>query len=306
MISQKCKICNLELGSVAALHRHIKKEHCLAPKDYYPLIYDRRDLFDGDLIEFRDIKQYFVTDFNSKGNFLEWIKSGSPEVLSYVIKILERRAEEKGSRIIPSHVELKSLFAPNLSDYINLFGNVENFRAALAEKGLEMKLGVQNPEFKQGELKILVDTREQTPLPFSNCKVQKLIVGDYAPSDDFFCNLAVERKSLYDLAGTLTKGYERFEKEIQRAKELGIYLVVVTESSFIDALDFSPKNSFTQRIGGPFLFNKIRQLMLENDNVQFVFVRNREKSMLMIEKIFRMGEAAKTVDLEFLKDSGHL
>jgi len=283
MISQKCKICNLELGSVAALHRHIKKEHCLAPKDYYPLIYDRRDLFDGDLIEFRDIKQYFVTDFNSKGNFLEWIKSGSPEVLSYVIKILERRAEEKGSRIIPSHVELKSLFAPNLSDYINLFGGVDNLSSSLESSNLKLKLGVEKPALKSGDLKISVDTREQTPLPFDNFQVQKLIVGDYAPNDDFFCNLFCERKSINDLAGTLTKGYERFEKEIQRAKELGAYLVVVTEFPFIDALEYSPKNSFSQKIGGAYLFNKIRTFLLQYDNIQFPHVD-------ILQRLFQLGQ----------------
>jgi ERCC4-type nuclease len=296
----------MENGSVAALHRHIKKEHGFSPKDYYPLFYERRDLFDNELIEFRDIKQYFVTDFNCKGNLLEWIKSGSPEVLNYTLEILKKRAEEKKTNLIPSHVELKSLFAPNLSDYLNLFGGESNFSSRLSDSGLKMKLGVEKPELKLGELKISIDTREQSPLPFKNCQVQKLIVGDYMPSDEFFSNLACERKSLYDLAGTLTKGYDRFEREIRRAKDLGIYLVVVTESSFVDAYDFSPKNSFSQRIGGPFLFNKIRQLMTENDNVQFVFTRNREKSMLMIEKIFRMGEAAKTADLEYLKDNGDL
>ncbi len=306
MINQKCKVCGIENGSVAALHRHIKKEHGFSPKDYYPLFYERRDLFDNELIEFRDIKQYFVTDFNCKGNLLEWIKSGSPEVLNYTLEILKKRAEEKKTNLIPSHVELKSLFAPNLSDYLNLFGGESNFSSRLSDSGLKMKLGVQKPELKLGELKISVDTREQEPLPFEDCSVNKLIVGDYAPSDDFFCNLFIERKSINDLAGTLTKGLERFEKEIQRAESLGAYLVVVTEFPFIDALEYSPKNSFSQRIGGAFLFNKIRSLMTNYNNIQFVFSRNRDRSMSIIESVFRMGEAAKVVDLEYLKDNGHL
>ncbi len=306
MINQKCKVCGMELGSIAALHRHIKKEHGFSPKDYYPLFYERRDLFDNELIEFRDIKQYFVTDFNCKGNLLEWIKTGSKEVRDYTLEILKKRAEDKKTNLIPSHVELKSLFAPNLSDYLSLFGGEGKFSDSLGELGLKMKLGVQKPELKSGELKISVDTREQSPLPFKNCQVQKLIVGDYSPSDDFFCNLVCERKSLYDLAGTLTKGYDRFEREIQRAKDLGIYLVVVTESSFVDSIEYSPRNSFSQRIGGAYLFNKIRLLMTTYDNVQFVFAKNRDASIRIIEAIFRMGEAAKSVDLEFLKDNGYL
>jgi len=66
---------------------------------------------------------------------------------------------------------------------------------------------------ERGELKIFIDTREQTPLSFANSEVKKLIVGDYCPNDSFFCNLFVERKSIFDLAGTLTKGLERFERE---------------------------------------------------------------------------------------------
>jgi hypothetical protein len=46
--------------------------------------------------------------------------------------------------------------------------------------------------------------------------------------------------------------------------------------------------------------------MTDYDNIQFVFAKNRQKSTSMIEAIFRMGEAAKYVDLEFLKDKGVL
>ena len=60
--------------------------------------------------------------------------------------------------------------------------------------------------------------------------------------------MLVERKSIFDLAGTLTKGIDRFCREIERAGELGSYLVVVVDSSFTDAFEYSPKNSFSQKI----------------------------------------------------------
>lgn len=301
-----CKVCGEESGSFAALHRHLKKEHGMAPNEYYPFYFDRRDLFDDELIEFKDVKSYFNTDFNSKYNFLKWASIGGEKVKSYCLDILVKRAAEKGIDVIPSHVELKSLFAPSLSDYFTIFDGVENFQEALAGKGLKMKLGVGEVPQKEGDFKVYVDTREQTPLNFKDCEVKKLIVGDYQPDGDFFVNLSVERKSLHDFAGTLSKGLERFEKEIQRAAQLGIYLVVVVESSFVDSLEYSPKNSFSQRIGGAYLFNKVRMLMTENNNVQFVFAKNRQKSMELIERIFRAGEAAKGLDLELLKDLGKI
>jgi ERCC4-type nuclease len=303
----KCQVCGAETGSFSTLHRHIKKDHGLIPRDYYPLFFNRRDLFDGELIEFKDIKQYFSTNFNSKYNFLKWIAPGGKEVQDYSINILKERAEEKQTNLIPSHVEMKSLFVPCLSDYITMFKGVENLKSNLRTVGLEMKLQTEIPEFKSGPMNVYVDTREQTPLNFGQAsEVKKLIVGDYCPSEEFFCNVFVERKSIYDLAGTLTKGIERFAKEVERAAELGIYLVVVTECSFIDAFEYSPKNSFSQKIGGAFLFNKLRKFMTDYNNIQFVFAPNRYRSVEIIDKIFRMGEAAKTTDLEYLKDRGLL
>ena len=299
----KCQVCSTETGNFSALHRHIKKEHGLMPRDYYPLFFPRQDLFDNEPIDFKDIKQYFSTNFNSKYNFLKWIAPGGKEVQDYSIKILKERAEEKGTNLIPSHVELKSLFAPHLNDYITLFNSVDSFKTVLCEAGLKMKLDAVQPEFKPGPMHVFVDTREQTPLNFSGgSEVKKLIVGDYCPSEEFFCNVLVERKSLFDLAGTLTKGIERFAREVERAAELGIYLVVVTESSFSDAFEYSPKNSFSQKIGGPFLFNKVRKFMTDYNNIQFVFAKNSDRSTQLIESIFRMGESAKLLDLEWLKD----
>lgn len=302
----QCKICGEDLTSFPSLHRHLKKEHGTSPIEYYPLFFDRRDKFDDELIPFKDVKSYFSTDFNSRYNLLKWAAKATDEVRDYILDLLVKRSEEKQTNLIPSHVELKSLFTPCLTDYLSIFGGKDKFCKALAENGLLMKLDSDTVDQKTGEFKIFIDTREQNPLPFANSEVKKLIVGDYCPDNNFFSNVFVERKSLYDFAGTMTKGLERFEKEINRASELGAYLVVVIESSFLDALEYSPKNSFSQKIGGAYLFNKVRKLMRENQNIQFVFSRNRDNSMKIIESIFRMGEAAKKTDLEFLKDSGQL
>ncbi len=301
----QCKICGTDLTSFSSLHRHLKKDHGTSPVEYYPLFFDKRDKFDGELIPFKDIKSYFSTDFNSKYNLLKWASTSTEEVKEYILEILINRAKEKETNLIPSHLELKSLFAPSLSDYITIFGGVDKFSYILGENGLSLKLLTSTPELKSGEMKIFIDTREKNALsfPFST-QVKKAIVGDYFPSEEFFCNVGVERKSLFDLAGTLTSGIDRFTKEIERASELGFYLVVVVESSFTDAFNYSPKNSFSQRIGGAYLFNKIRKIMTDYNNIQFVFSSNRHRSVEIVEKIFRAGEAVKTMDLEWCKDMG--
>jgi len=80
---------------------------------------------------------------------------------------------------------------------------------------------------------IIQDTREQTPLVFTNLPVvvDGLTTGDYSVrglEDDF----AVERKTLPDLFGSLTSGRERFMRELQRMQAFPFrrLLVIGSES----------------------------------------------------------------------------
>ena len=64
---------------------------------------------------------------------------------------------------------------------------------------------------------LLIDTREQAPLSFTTfpSEVSTLPTGDYSVRglED---TIAVERKSVSDLIGSLTSGRERFQREVQR------------------------------------------------------------------------------------------
>jgi ERCC4-type nuclease len=80
-------------------------------------------------------------------------------------------------------------------------------------------------------VKILIDTREQTPLDFSRyqgVEVERagLATGDYSAAglEDF---IALERKSLPDLVACIGPERERFERELQRGKALDFFGVAV-------------------------------------------------------------------------------
>lgn len=66
---------------------------------------------------------------------------------------------------------------------------------------------------------LLVDTREQRPLQFSHLPAESatLYTGDYSVKglEEVF---AVERKSLADLAGSLTRERDRFMREMHRLR----------------------------------------------------------------------------------------
>jgi DNA excision repair protein ERCC-4 len=88
---------------------------------------------------------------------------------------------------------------------------------------------------------LAVDTREQAPFSFQGFEAREndqrvplviptqltsLQTGDYSVSG-FESRVAVERKSLEDLYGTLGGGRERFERELERLQEMDFAAVVV-------------------------------------------------------------------------------
>jgi len=81
-------------------------------------------------------------------------------------------------------------------------------------------------------MKIICDTREQTPLTFAHSRYAAqveagaLTVGDYSLAG-LTDRVAVERKSLPDLVACLGRERERFERELQRAAALDAFMVVV-------------------------------------------------------------------------------
>lgn len=81
---------------------------------------------------------------------------------------------------------------------------------------------------------IIVDTREQLPL-FNGAR-QTLNVGDYT-TKLLLNKFHIERKSLQDLYGTLTKGNTRFKYELFRAAYHHINLEVYVEGTREDFIN---------------------------------------------------------------------
>lgn len=75
---------------------------------------------------------------------------------------------------------------------------------------------------------VIVDTREQLPWKFPGFEyqVQALKSGDYSLAG-YENQVSIERKSLNDFIGTLTKGRERFERELKRLESCRYKCVVV-------------------------------------------------------------------------------
>ena len=112
---------------------------------------------------------------------------------------------------------------PSIDLYKKFFGS---YSAACSElgyqplyaKGINKEFLQDDPSLK--DLRILVDTREQLPLKFKNTTSMKLDFGDYAVSGDHYDYTYVDRKSESDFKSTMTSGFDRFKREMDRAKSL--------------------------------------------------------------------------------------
>jgi ERCC4-type nuclease len=117
-------------------------------------------------------------------------------------------------------------------------------------------------------LLILCDSREQAPLDFSTyqevdkVEVVGLPFGDYtAVLDGSPVPVCFERKSIADLWGTMTSGYERFRKEMLKAKECGHKLILITEGTYSDVANGFDRSKFS----GDSMLKKLHTLYVKYD-----------------------------------------
>lgn len=132
---------------------------------------------------------------------------------------------------------------------------------------------------------VYVDTREQTPIEFKRSISIKLIVGDYT-TKKHYNKLHLERKSPADLYGTILSGHKRFHKELRRAFEHQIGLIMVIECSEEKFYSMLWKGGKFCKVK-PETLLKIITTLKERYGLTFVWCRDRrhmKKVMLQLLK----------------------
>lgn len=330
MVNVQCKICNSEFAKDSSLHKHLKT-HSFDIERYYSEFYPRYDLFSREKIKFHDKEQYFSDDFVSPENMRRWLRVQPNKIRQrYMRQLLITRKEKKSLEYCPSQVELRSLNLPSIIYYNEVFGDYYSLCKELGFKvknrnpyfgpsdnfDLEIHSHIDNPifhDYKKNEeeaLKdkvIFVDTREQKPLDFRfPIEVRKLDFGDYAfgveesePEPVF-----IERKSPTDFIGTLSGGFERFENEIDRATFKGVRLFVVVESLLSIMRDFDKHHILppSSRVRPEYIFHRVRALCQKYENLQFVFVKDRDAAQRVIKRIFFNKLLWKEFDIQYVYD----
>jgi hypothetical protein len=315
----RCKICNESFEDHKTLHRHLRSHDCLIV-DYYHAYYPRKDLYTGDLIKFKNREQYLSQDFNNRNTMKNWfMKTPREEVKAYCHTYLKRRVRQKNLKFTPSEVEVRSLMCPpvphlNMAfdgyyDYCSTNFNLKNKYTIWPENAEQRQLppmDMKIDSFQQSLFKIYVDSREQKPFKLNlPTEVKALKYGDYALSEPRHSgNIYIERKSITDFIGTLSGGYNRFVKEIERAEKDKVRLVVLVEESINDCLSFKHLPYVSKKIKATpeFIFHNVRALLQEYERLDFLFVRGRSEATRVAEKLLLHGNLYTKIDLQLAYD----
>ena len=302
-MSFDCKECQESFGSLKSLHAHIKK-HDMILGDYYVKYFARKNKLTGDLLQFKNYEEYFEKDFTNYKQLIQWCESAPiEEVKPYIISCLKNRIKKKELKYGPSTIELFTSSLPTIQLYKQFFGS---YSKACEACGVKPMFGANlttsfHSDFR--DIKIYIDTREQQPLEFKNSEKLKLDVGDYAVGGDNYNYTYVDRKSFGDFCSTMTVDYKRFRRELQRCRDLGCYLFIVTESNLYKMAErnlYSPK-----RYNLDYAFHNMREIQSEyRDCCQFVFSGNRSNSQMLIPKLLVNGKNLWNTDIQYFLDSG--
>lgn len=152
-------------------------------------------------------------------------------------------------------------------------------------------------------MRMITDSREQLPLTFTPCVgveylVSALGVGDYSASytiegKDIESTSVVERKSIGDLFGSYTSGYDNERKKFLRAIEAKKKFILAIEGTITDILRghsyMKGGKEYTSRKDGMTMF---RQLMSCSNKygVQIWFCNTRKEMGTIVQEFFLAEE----------------
>lgn len=265
--------------------------------------FPKYDLYTKEILPYKSKEFYFNNSYCNRRNLISHFKTlNSNEIIEITKDILKKRIELKNLKYALSTVELKSLILPSilLLEHYNI-----DYNKICQELNLQSKYIYHNIKLKDVKLtnKIIIDTREQKPLVFPNkVKIERLClkVGDYSTSQEIDNKLVIERKGLSDFIGTISKGWERFHKELNRAEEKRTNVLVMVESDFNQTLSFNYLPHIHSKATPEFIFSRVRELMQNYNNLQFVFVKNRLDASTLARWAISYGNDLFKYDVQFL------
>lgn len=322
-----CHIDGTTHPSLEALHAYIWGSYRVGKQSYYHQYHPRRDLLTGELIPFKDAEQYLTADFATKVNLRKWISQQPREVgLAWAKAWLTKRRESKGLVYAPSQAELRTLCCPSMPYYESVAAAEGGYYGVTTALGFKPRYTSAPPVYQTlpADTTVIQDTREQEPvkLPIRTV-VSTLEVGDYALATPHDQGVRIERKSLSDFCGTMsgrkqtrtgkTKttewcNLERFDRELARATEASLYVVMMVEANINDAqsINHLPQTRWV-KASPAYLLHNLRELLVKYPlSFQVVFIDGRKDMAAKMMHVLQIGAAVRTCDLQFALEEGRL
>ena len=301
-MSYKCKECGAEFESEKSLHAHLKA-HKMYVADYYVKHNPRFNKLNGNPLPFKKKEEYFQNDFINRSQLVKWCDTApAAEVKEYIVKLGKRRIYRKKYKKAPFYLELSKRQLPDLDTYKKHFGTYTKACEAMGAKPIFYK-GMPKEFYKDIDVEVLIDTREQQPLKFSKSQILKLDFGDYTLGGNNFANTFVDRKSAGDFLSTFGGQVDRFRREMQRCVELDSYMYIVIEKPLAT---IEKEAIFTKGRRSPklnWVFSNLISIQHEfAGHCQFVFTNNRAHSEEIIPKLLYLGNKLWNVDIQYFLD----
>lgn len=321
-----CQFDQTMHSSLEEFHAYLRRFK-ISQKVYYTTYAKKVDKLTGEPIPFKDREQYLIAEFASKTNLKKWLSQNKEEGLRWSKDWLVNRKRQKGLIYAPSQVELRTLMCPSIP-YYNSVGSGEG-----GYEGITKSIGLQSRythydivlSCLPADSIILQDSREQKPLQLSrNVRLEALDVGDYALATPYDIGIRIERKSLSDFCGSLSgrktayqnkkkatridSSLERLDRELTRAQEANLYVIMVVESDINEAQSFNYLPHMKHIKASPsYIFKNLRDLLVKYPlNFQVLFVSGRVEMAEKIIKIFQLGDNVKKIDLQLAYEQGRI
>lgn len=293
------------------LHKHLRKLK-IKQEVYYQQHAPRRDLCTGEVIPFKaPAERYLSLDFAHKNNLHRFVKEQPAAAREWAKVWLSRRKADKGLLYPPLQIELRTLMAPTIPEFDLLGG----YGTICRELGFTIRFDKAVPAGRPLECPVIVDTREQNPLKLAIPTIAgKVNCGDYALPGAHDKGIYIERKSLSDFISTLydretregDSNLARFTRELERAKELSGYLILLVESDINQALGFDHLPHIHAKVRPEHIFKNLRDLLQRFGDFQALFVAGRREAAKAVPDLLSMGETVRGFDIELAYELGKL
>jgi hypothetical protein len=287
---------------------------------YYTDFAPRLDRCTGEPIPFKaPAAEYLTREFVSKVTLKKWLREKPEEGREWALDWIAKRVAEKGLKYAPGHVELRSLACPSIDYFEQQFDG--GWVGVCAWAGLETRFDGSLPVSNELPCPVVIDTREQDPLNLSVPSMRgTLRSADYGLEATHDQQVYIERKSLADMIGTLSSretrpgdsNLARFTRELERATEMGAYVVMLVEQKLSDCLAYDSipylKRQFSQvRVNPAHVFHNLRDLFHQFPHTfQALFVDGRKEAANAVVRVLAAGDAVKHVDLQLEYDNKRL